>query len=373
MSLFLLIAGSGNAVPVLATPYPAYGLKDSLLVYLSKSGQKKPVKTKAEWQIKREQVLDRMQQVMGKLPSRKNLPLLNIKVADSLKEAGFTRYTISFTVAENEILTADLYVPAQSGKPKRLPAMLALHGTSNLGKRSIGGEGTLANRAYAKELAGRGYVVIAPDYPSFGGLSNYDFEKDRYESGSMTAIFNHMRCVDLLQARKDVDPERIGVIGHSLGGHNAIFAAAFDPRLKVAVSSCGWTPFAYYDAGVEVTKKHGGKLGPWAQTRYMPWVKDKYNLDATQMPFDFDEAIASLAPRAFFSNSPLKDANFNVEGVKKGMEGVSAVYQFFHAADRVQVRYPDAGHDFPADTRLEAYAFIDKILNHTSIHKKLLF
>ena len=366
--LLIFFAGSTLAI---AVPVASGG--PELLVYVNKTGQKKPVSTKAEWQIKRQQILDRMQQVMGKLPERKGLPAMDIHITDSLKEEGFTRYTINFTVAENEILPADLYVPHQSGKAKRLPAMLALHGTSALGKRSIGGESPLANRAYAKELAMRGYVVIAPDYPSFGDLKDYDFEKDRYESGSMKAIFNHMRCVDLLQARKDVDPERIGVIGHSLGGHNAIFAGAFDIRLKVVVSSCGWTLFGNYNAGKEVTQKHGGRLGPWAQTRYMPLVRDKYQLDAAQMPFDFDEAIASLAPRPFFSNSPKSDANFDVKGVKEGILNIAKVYKFLNADDKLQVNYPDAGHDFPPEVRLNAYAFIDKELNHTSIHKKLLF
>ncbi|ACU02566.1 alpha/beta fold hydrolase [Pedobacter heparinus] len=366
--LLFFFAGAALAI---AVPIASSG--PELLVYVNRSGQKKPVSTKAEWQIKRQQILERMQQVMGKLPGRKGLPAMDIQITDSLKEDGFTRYTINFTVAENEILPADLYIPHQSGKPKRLPAMLALHGTSALGKRSIGGESPLANRAYAKELAMRGYVVIAPDYPSFGDLKDYDFEKDRYESGSMKAIFNHMRCVDLLQARKDVDPERIGVIGHSLGGHNAIFAGAFDTRIKVVVSSCGWTLFGNYNAGNEVSQKHGGRLGPWAQMRYMPLVRDKYQLDAAQMPFDFDEAIASLAPRPFFSNSPKSDANFDVKGVKEGILNVTKVYKFLNADDKLQVDYPDAGHDFPPEVRLNAYAFIDKELNHTSIHKKLLF
>ncbi|WP_316812706.1 alpha/beta hydrolase [Pedobacter heparinus] len=362
MTLFILFSGSGIGMP-----------KDSLLVYRSKSGQEKSVKTKAEWETKRKQVLDRMQLVMGKLPDSKNLPPLNIKVTDSLKEDNHTRYTIRFTVAKDETLTADLYVPHQSGKTKKLPAILALHGTSDVGKRSIAGEIPKPNRAYAKELAQRGYVVIAPDYPSFGEQKNYNFEQDRYESGTMKAIFNHIRCVDLLQARKDVDPERIGVIGHSLGGHNAIFVGAFDPRLKVVVSSCGWTLFENYNAGEDVTKKFGGKLGAWAQTRYMPLVRDKYQLDAAQMPFDFDEAIAVLAPRPFFSNSPVGDANFDVKGVEKGISNVTEVYKFLNAADRLQVSYPDAAHDFPPETRLSAYAFIDKALNHTSIHQKLLF
>ncbi len=37
--------------------------------------------------------------------------------------------------------------------------------------------------------------------------------------------------------------KRIGVIGHSLGGHNAIFTATFDERLKAVVTSCGFTGF----------------------------------------------------------------------------------------------------------------------------------
>jgi dienelactone hydrolase len=375
ISLLILLAGGVYATSIPVKFKKTVLPKDSLglLVYINKSGQKKPVKNKAEWQIKRQQVLDRMQQVMGKLPSLKKQPDLNVHLIDSIKEERLTRYTISFTVAENEILYADLYIPIQSGTPKRLPAMLALHGTSALGKKSIGGGSPMANRAYAKELAERGYVVIAPDYPGFGDLKDYDFEKDRYVSGTMKAIFNDRRCVDLLQARKDVDPERIGVIGHSLGGHGAIFAGAFDPRLKVIVSSCGWTLFDHYNVGNEAAKKQGKTLGPWAQALYMPFIKEKYHLDAAQMPFDFDEVIASLAPRAFFSNSPLRDANFDVAGVRKGMDNIAEVYRFLNVEANLAARYPDAEHDFPPKVRLAAYAFIDKILQHTSDYTKLSF
>jgi len=185
---------------------------------------------------------------------------------------------------------------------------------------------------------------------------------DRYQSGSMKAISDNMRCIDLLQSLKEVDPGRIGVIGHSLGGHGAIFAGAFDTRLKVTVSSSGWTLFHNY---------MGGKLAPWAQDVYMPLMRDKYNLDPDKIPFDFDEVIASIAPRAFFSNSPLKDGNFDVEGVRKGIANAAGVYDFLKAGKRIQVRYPDSGHSFPHDTRLEAYRFIDKILKHKPEEQEL--
>src|SRR5439155_1699890 len=153
-----------------------------------------------------------------------------------------------------------------------------------------------ANRAYGLELAQRGYVVIAPDYVSFGDAKDHDFAKDDYVSGTMKGIVDHMRCVDYLQSRDDVDGQWIGVIGHSLGGHNSLFVAAFDPRIKAIVSSCGWDPFHHY---------YGGKkLANWAQERYMPRVVSEFAADPDRMPFDFYEVIGALAPRAFLTVSP---------------------------------------------------------------------
>lgn len=202
-------------------------------------------------------------------------------------------------------------------------------------------------------------------------MKDYNFEKDRYESATMQGIFNHMRCIDVLQSRKDVDPNKIGVAGLSLGGHNTKFVAAFDERIKVAVSASGWTQFEYYNIGEDGIKKYGGRLGPWAQTRYMPRFKSMYNLDGDRIPFNFNDVISAIAPRAFFSVSPLNDANFDVKGVAAGIELAKATYAKYNASDMLQVRYPDAGHDFPLENRKEAYAFIDKVLGHSPLNFEL--
>jgi pimeloyl-ACP methyl ester carboxylesterase len=233
--------------------------------------------------------------------------------------------------------------------------MLALHPTSPLGKDRVAVPGGIPNRTYADELTRRGYVVLAPDYPSFGESKGYDFAKDRYVSGTMKGIFNHIRCVDLLGQRPEVDPERIGVIGHSLGGHNAMFVAAFDARLKAIVSSCGWTPFHDY---------YKGDITGWTSDRYMPLLRDKYQLDASRVPFDFYEVVAALAPRPFFSNSPIGDSNFDVGGVRKAEAKARAIYAILGNADGLVVRTPDCQHDFPPEIRREAYAFLDKVFHY---------
>lgn len=49
----------------------------------------------------------------------------------------------------------------------------------------------------------------------------------------------------------------------------------------------------------------------------------------------------------------------------------SEVYRFIEAEDNLQVRYPDAEHDFPPAVRLQAYRFIDKVLEHTPNHHEI--
>ena len=49
----------------------------------------------------------------------------------------------------------------------------------------------------------------------------------------MKAIWNNVRAIDLLESLPEVDPDAIGCVGHSLGGHNGLFTAAFDTRIVV--------------------------------------------------------------------------------------------------------------------------------------------
>ncbi len=322
---------------------------NDLLVYMGDDGKSKPVRSVREWETKREQILAGMQQAMGKLP-RSKTSLLDVKIGDEVKEATYIRRSVTFASLDRDRIPAYLYLP----RPARRggPAILALHPTSPLGKGVVDGQGERENRAYARELAARGYVVLAPDYPSFGDYS-YAFDDAKYTSGTMKGIVDHMRGVDLLQSLPEVDPERIGVIGHSLGGHNAMFVAAFDERLKVVVSSCGWTMFHDY---------YGGKIKGWTSKRYMPLLRERYALDPGRVPFDFDGVIAALAPRPFFSSSPERDGNFAVAGVRRAEKLVRPVYEFLGAPHNFDVAYPGCAHDFPTVVRERAYRFLDMAL-----------
>lgn len=363
LALFVTVLSACGLLPVTlfaqATP-PIIDHSD-LTFYLDETGQRRPIENRQHWETRRRQILEGMQAAMGPLPAGIHQFPLNIEIVqnDSGSGDGWRRDTITFAADANDRVTADLYYPVPLQDDEQVPGIVALHPTGALGKRIVAGEGPRTNRQYAVELAQRGYIVIAPDYPSFGDEKDYDFHNDAFVSGTMKGIVNHMRCVDLLQSLPQVDAERIGVIGHSLGGHNAMFVGVFDERIDVVVTSCGWTPFHDY---------YEGNIKGWTSDRYMPLLRDKYELDPDKVPFDFYEVVAALAPRGFFSSSPKDDSNFEVKGVKKAIPRALGVYSLYDAEDKLKVVYPEAEHDFPTETREQSYRFIDDILEHTPRH-----
>ncbi|MBX6315765.1 MAG: alpha/beta fold hydrolase [Isosphaeraceae bacterium] len=287
---------------------------------------------------------------MGPLPGGERRVRLDEQVIEEIDEPGFVRQKLTYASEPDDRVPAWLLLP-KKGEGRR-PAVLCLHQTVPIGKDEPIGLGGKPNLRYAKELAERGYVTLAPDYPNFGE-HKVDPYALGYASASMKAIWDNLRAIDLLGTRPEVDPRRIGVIGHSLGGHNAIFSALFDERIRAVVSSCGFNAFPHY---------YGGNLAGWSHRGYMPRLKSKYNLDLKQVPFDFPELIAALAPRAFFTNSPTGDRNFEVAGVKVCLEAAAPVYELLGVADRLQAVHPEAGHDFPMPQREEAYAFLERVL-----------
>jgi putative membrane-bound dehydrogenase-like protein len=358
-----VIIAAGSSMGVAQQPTsPKYADHAHVMVYRDSDNREHPVTSPADWLKRRAHIIAGMEQAMGPLPDLSKLPPLDVRIDESqtVKGEGYTRLTLSYVAEEGDRVPAYLYLPSDRPRDERLPAMLALHPTGPMGKGIVDDAGPKPNRGYGKELAQRGYVVLAPDYPSFGDYKQYDFKNDKYLSGTMKGIVNHIRGIDLLQARPEVDPKRIGAIGHSLGGHNAMFVGVFDERLKVIVSCCGWTPFHDY---------YGGKIAGWTSDRYMPRLKYVYMLDPGQVPFDFYEVVAALAPRAFFSVSPEHDSNFDVAGVRKAEPEARQVFHLFGADENLQIRYPDCEHDFPDDMRSAAYAFVDKVLQHKTLGK----
>lgn len=349
LSVCTLTAIADEVTPVL------YPNRSDLLVYKDDQGALQAVKTAEDWQRRVAHIRSSMEAVMGRLPADSDLPL-DIHYGETTPLRHYTRRHITFTVEQGDRLTGWLLIPHAPNDHPPQAAMICLPDSSPEGKDNPVGLSDRAEMAYAHELACRGYVCLSLDYPI---LHSKEYHGDPYqlgyESATMKGIVNHRRGVDLIQSLPFVDRDKIGVIGHSLGGHNALFLAVFDQRIKAVVSSCGFNVFG---------KHNGGDIRAWSSRYYMPLIKNRFGDDPQEMPFDFTEVLAALAPRPVFANAPLHDQpDFEVSGVRDCFDAATPVYkQLFNAHDNLQPRYPDAGHRFPAAERQAAYAFLDKHL-----------
>jgi len=338
-----------------ASSAPFYDDKMNLLVYIDAAGKQHPVTNVKDWEKRREHILANMQRIMGPLPGADRRVALDTEVVASETLAKVTRKKIMYGSEPGHRVPAYLLIPNElQGKA---PAMLCLHGSSGARGR-IAGLGPDYPR-YALELAERGYVTISPDYIFFGDNTGVDpYKTLGYVSGSMKGIWDHMRAVDLLQSLPEVDPDRIGCIGVSLGGHNSLYVAAFDQRLKAVVTSSGFDSVFDYMGGKP------GALRAYTQRCYMPLAGSRYGLDPAKFPFDFPEVLGVLAPRSLFVHAPISDSNFRVDSVKRCVAAATSVYRLFDAEERLVAIYPEGGHGFPPEARERAYQFIDKALEH---------
>jgi dienelactone hydrolase len=334
--------------------------RDDLLVYRGQDNQPLPVRTTGDWLKRRNEILAGMQAVMGRLPGDEKRCPLDMKVEEEVDCGRYVRRLITYSSEPGSRVPAYLLIPKAILREdgKRAPAVLCLHGTDNtVGHGVVVGLGGKRNRQYASELAERGYVALAPSYPL---LAKYqpDLKALGWESGTLKAVWDNIRGLDLLDSLPYVAPGRFGAIGHSLGGHNAIYTAVFDDRIKAVVSSCGFDSFLDYYGGDEaVWRPEKG----WTQTRYMPRLRE-YRGRLRDIPFDFHELIAALAPRPVLIVAPLKDDNFRAASVDRIAAAARRVYALYGHPERLKVEHPDCDHDFPQENREAAYALFDTVL-----------
>lgn len=348
LALGSMIAAAGL---VIAAPpeAPLYPDRIDLLKLRDATGNETRVANSKAWARRREHILANLQKVMGPLPGPEKRAPLDVRIESESDGGSFVRKKLTYASAPGERVPAYLLIPRE--RKGKLPAILALHQTVQVGKDEPVGLGGKPDLWYGKELAERGYVVLAPDYPTLGEHQIDVFAKG-YQSGTMKAIWDNLRAVDLLQSLPEVDGSRIGALGHSLGGHNTLYTAAFDTRIKALVSNCGFCSFSKY---------YVGDLTGWSGPRYMPRIKTDYP-NADKMPFDFQEVVAAIAPRAFLAIAPERDANFDVAGVREVIDAATPVYQLFGKPERLKVFYPDCEHEWPKPMRDEAYQWLDRWL-----------
>ena len=265
---------------------------------------------------------------------------------------------------------------------RRLPAVIALHGTGGNKEGQV---------PLLRTLAARSFVAIAIDGRYHGervtggaqGATEYQDaiirawkEKDagRQEHPFFyDTAWDLWRTVDYLQTRSDVDGARIGVIGFSKGGIEIWLGASVDDRIKVAVPAIGVQSFRWsldHDQwqgraktiarAHEVARQDLGE--PVLNQRVCRELWNKL-IPGILDEFDCPSMIRLFAPRPLLILSGENDPNCPLPGAKLAFAAAEQAYVQARAGDRLKIMVaPGVGHAVTPEQREAALEWLQKWL-----------
>ncbi len=311
-----------------------------------------------DWPKVRKEIESAVLSVVGK-PTRNAIDDQQVKIMDEMDFAGFSRKRINYFVDDWTRVTAWLFTP--EGKDVR-PAILCCHQQTHRGKDEPAGMDGSPLLAFAQHYAEKGYVTLAPDSITAGdrvssGLEPFDtklFYKDYPKFSAMGKMLSdHMSAVDVLAEMKGVDSARIGVIGHDMGGYNALMLAAFDERVQSCVASCAFTLMATDEDPGRWARKSGFVLMP----------KLRKSIETREFPFDWDGVLALIAPSPTLLITALNDDVLpNTKSCEEAAQRAAKVYKLFGAENAIENVTHRDGHTMSTEALMAADEWFERWL-----------
>jgi dienelactone hydrolase len=266
------------------------------------------------------------------------------------------RETIAFNPDPFSTVVAYVLIPNGLKRGEKRPALLCAHGHGN-GKHGLVNQ----KRSVYKQIGLRlcrdgGFVVIAPDWRSFGERS----DEPRYiqhwkgEHGDDGCDLSYLlygyfgyqlltlnvadarRCVDYLVSRREVDADRIGAIGLSFGGTMTMYAAALDKRIKAA-AICGYLSTLADALG---DRGRGNTCG-------------SQFLFGLRTIGDIPDVAGLIAPRPCLVQMGSKDGCFLESDALAAYQHLERIYRAAGAGEQLELDHFDGGHEVNPGPLLE--------------------
>ena len=254
------------------------------------------VQTPRDWQRRRAEISKEWRELLGAWPPLITEP--KVEVLGSERRENFEQLKIRFKWTPREFTTGYLLVPDGDGKR---PAILTVYYEP---ETAVGLQGE--HRDFAYQMAKRGFVALSIGTTEATAAKTYSLyhpEIDNAEVQPLSMLaYAAANSWHVLASRPEVDPERIGVVGHSFGGKWAMFAGClFDRFAAVAVSD----PGIMLDTHSSVNYWEPWYLGwhprPWRKRGVVTEENPARGLypRLLQQGRDLHELHALLAPRPF--------------------------------------------------------------------------
>ncbi len=253
---------------------------------------------------------------------------LNAKILETTKQDGFRIEKVTYEVESEDRVPALLLVPDGVTEAKKAPGICIWHqhaGQWNLGKSEPAGLAGNEMHHTGAALAREGYVVLCPDALGFEereqGYSQKGRNLERFlflkyvVSGQCMAwknILDMRRAVDYIASRPEVQSDKLGCYGHSMGSTHTWLVGPWEPRLVALVGNCCLPTYA------GIHRQNLLHCFP----NFVPRIF-QYG--------DTPDIAALIAPRALHMNFGDLDGGSPIDEVRKGVEIISRSYEAMHA------------------------------------------
>jgi dienelactone hydrolase len=266
-----------------------------------------------------------------------------VQTAEPMQKDGYRIESVSYEVEPGDRVPAYVLVPDGVNAQHTAPAIAVWHqhnGAWHLGKVEPAGLAGSPMHHTGVALAKAGYVVLCPDALTFGERQdptkklnggNYErFEFLRYVvAGKCMAwknILDMRRGIDYLVSRPEVQRDKLGCYGHSMGSTHTYMVGPWEPRLKCLVGNCCLPTYA------AIHREHMLHCFP----NFVPGIYPHG---------DTPDIVALIAPRALHMNFGELDGGSPIDEVRRGMKIVSDAYAAMHAEDKFSYYIEEgAGH-----------------------------
>ena len=134
------------------------------------------------------------------------------------------------------------------------------------------------------------------------------------------------RVMDYFKTNKDIDFNKVAVVGHSRGGKTALWAGAEDQRFAMVFASCSGT------TGASLARREFGETVKKINTSFPYWFNDNYKKfddNVSSLPVDQHMLVALIAPRPVYTTNATEDLWADPKGSYLTMVNAQPVYHLY--------------------------------------------
>lgn len=314
----------------------------------------------ADWKGEREKVRSTLRELLGDIPERPEKP--KVKIVETRAGNG---YVLEKFLIDNGV---DSWIPGYLALPTdvkgKVPIVVGLHGHGSSKDNVFGIESGTAQDVMAL-LVSNGYGVMAIDSYFNGerrGTGPAGTREMQERANQESSLFklnlwfgrslwgmqlrDEQIALDYLLSRPEVDPDRIGVQGMSMGSTRAWWLAAMDERIKAVV---GVACFTRYEELI--------------QQRQLSAHGIYYFVPGMLNHFDTEAVMGLIAPRPFLVLTGDSDRGSPISGMKVLEDKLHKVYSLYGKNENFKsIIYPETGHVYTDEMKVEMLRWFEKHL-----------